>query len=450
MTLHNVKIAIHTLGCKVNIYESEAMEQLLREEGAEIVPFSSPADVYLINTCTVTNMADRKSRQMLNRAKTLNPDALVAACGCYAEIRKGETLESSGADLVIGNAEKSRVAEILAEALRKKREEETPDYREDDPVPDISAVKEFDSMYLREVRSHTRADVKVQDGCNQFCSYCIIPYARGRIRSRNAEDAVREIRTLAENGVQEVVLTGIHLSSYGKDLPEGPDLIGLIEQVHDIPGIKRIRLGSLEPRIITEETAERLSGLPKLCPHFHLSLQSGSRTVLRRMNRHYTPEEYLAACEILRKYFDRPALTTDVIVGFPGETEEEFRESLAFVREAGFYELHVFMYSRRKGTVADRMDGQIPESVKKARSAEMIALGKELSPRFRESLIGKEVSVLTEQQAVIGGKTYLTGYTKEYVKAALPADCEENTVYTGTVSGMLGDEAVILSDFTKN
>ena len=450
MTLSNVKIAIHTLGCKVNIYESEAMEQLLREQGAEIVSFREAADVYLINTCTVTNMADRKSRQMLNRAKALNPDALVVACGCYAEIRKEETISSSGADLVIGNGEKSRVSEIIGEALRKKRSENAGPYREQDAVPDIRFVKDFDSMFLREVRSHTRADVKVQDGCNQFCTYCIIPYARGRILSRSPEDTVREIRELAQNGVQEVVLTGIHLSSYGKDLPGAPDLVGLTEMVHEIPGIRRIRLGSLEPRFVTEETAERLSRLPKLCPHFHLSLQSGSRTVLQRMNRHYTPEEYLEACRILHRYFDRPALTTDVIVGFPGETEEEFRDSLAFVKEVSFYEMHVFMYSRRKGTIADRMEGQIPESVKKARSAEMIALGAEMSARFRESLTGRTVSVLTEQEAVIGGKPYLTGYTKEYVKAALPVSCRENTIYTGTASGLLGEDTLLLSDFTEN
>ena len=439
MDLHGQKIAFHTLGCKVNIYETEAMEQLVRKAGAVLVPFDGPADIYVINTCTVTNIADRKSRQMIHRAKKQCPEAVVAACGCYAQMSQEDALFETGADLIIGTDEKGRIAEILSDYLNKGLNR---------AVSDVSKAAVFKPMMLETVQEHTRADVKVQDGCNQFCAYCIIPYARGRIRSKKPEDALREIETLTANGVQEVVLTGIHLSSYGKDLTEPVTLLDLIEQVHALPGVKRIRLGSLEPRIVTEEFAARLSKLEKICPHFHLSLQSGSASVLKRMNRHYSPEEYKESCGILRRFFDDPAITTDVIAGFPGETAEEHRESLAFVKEIGFYELHVFKYSRRKGTVADRMPDQVPEEVKTERSAELIELGEQMSADYRARKCGKRAEMLTEEPAVLNGKTYISGYTKEYIRVLAPEGAGENRILCGTVRKIPETDAYYLEPHT--
>lgn len=308
------KVALHNLGCKVNAYETEAMQEMLENHGYEIVPFKEGADIYIINTCTVTNMADRKSRQMLHRAKKMNPDAIVVATGCYVQAQEENGNVDECIDIIIGNNKKKDLIEILENHIEKS-------------VIDINHTKEYEEMHLSKTAEHTRAYIKVQDGCNQFCTYCIIPFARGRVRSRAKEDVIREVTELANNGYQEVVLTGIHLSSYGVDL-EGEDLLSLILAVHEVEGIQRIRLGSLEPRIITEEFAKTIAGLPKMCPHFHLSLQSGCDETLRRMNRRYTSEEYYEKCQLLRKYFDNPALTTDVIVGFPGETEEEDRKSV--------------------------------------------------------------------------------------------------------------------------
>ena len=425
-----MKVSFHTLGCKVNIYETEVMEGLLREAGYEIVPFQEKADICVINTCTVTNIADRKSRQMIHKARKLNPEALIAAAGCYVQVQDREALLSEGIDVLIGADEKQDIVEILEEACRSG-------VRTD--VADAGKTGAFRKMTLLSPAEHTRADIKVQDGCDSFCSYCIIPYARGRIRSKEIADCVREITALSLKGVREFVLTGIHLSSYGRDLPEQPSLSDLILAVSEIPGVDRIRLGSLEPGIVTEEFAGTVSKIPKLCPHFHLSLQSGDADTLKRMNRHYTPDSYERSCEILRKYFDSPALTTDIIVGFPGETEEAFLHSMAFAEKIGFYELHVFQYSRRKGTRADRMDGQIPEDVKKKRSRELIALGDTMSRRFEAYWEGKTAEVLTEYPDTVSGAAGFYGYTKEYIRVFVPGASRANEIVTGVLQRESGE-----------
>ncbi len=406
------KAALHNLGCKVNAYETEAMQEILENAGYEIVPFAEIADIYIINTCTVTNIADRKSRQMLHRARKQNPDAIIVAAGCYAQAQENEKHPIEPCvDIVIGNNRKKDLLQILKqyELQRQKTKE----------VIDINHTKEYETLHLTKTGEHTRAYIKVQDGCNQFCSYCIIPLARGRVRSRTTEDVVKEVTALAENGYKEVVLTGIHLSSYGLDLEQGNSLLSLILAVHKIEGIQRIRLGSLEPRIITEEFARTIAALPKICPHFHLSLQSGCDATLKRMNRRYTSEEYYEKCVLLRKYFDHPALTTDVIVGFPGETEEEFAASKAFVNKVDFYETHIFKYSRREGTKAAVMDGQVPEPVKTRRSNEMLEMGIEKQRKYEESFLGKEVEVLIEEPAMLDGRQVQSGHTREYLKVVL-------------------------------
>ncbi len=527
-------IAFHNLGCKVNSYETDVMQQILQEKGYNIVPFDQTADIYIVNTCTVTNIADRKSRQMLHRAKQLNPDAVVVAVGCYVQTGL-ETIEKDGSiDLVVGNNRKKEIAHILEEFLREREQRsgsrEFSSVAQTEPpqgtavqveppqgiavqaeppqgtavqaeplqgtavqaeppqgtavqaeppqgtavqteppqgtavqaeppqgtavqaepshgtimsgksswstvlqdktlhgaaLADINHPLEYEEMTLKQTAEHTRAYIKIQDGCNQFCSYCAIPYARGRVRSRKQENVIKEIRGLVEAGFKEVVLTGIHISSYGIDF-EGKKaysgesgLIGLIERIQEIDGLERIRLGSLEPRIVTEETAERLSVLSKLCPHFHLSLQSGCDAVLRRMNRHYTIGEYYTGVEHLRKYFDNPAVTTDIIVGFPGETEEEFTETKAFLEKVRFYEMHIFKYSRREGTAAASMPGQVPEQTKTQRSNILLAMEKQQSAEFRRRYIGGEAEVLLEEEKEIGGEIYLIGHTKDYVKAAV-------------------------------
>ena len=421
------KAALHNLGCKVNAYETEAMQEMLENAGYEIVPFKEGADIYIINTCTVTNIADRKSRQMLHRARKMNPDAIVVAAGCYVQAQDGKEVDPC-IDIVLGNNHKKDLIKILEEYSTKKAAgAERSEMSDKKPravaeIEDINQTHEYESLHLTKPGDHTRAYIKVQDGCNQFCTYCIIPYARGRVRSREQEDVVNEVKSLASNGYQEVVLTGIHLSSYGIDFDGERHLLDLIRAVHDVDGIRRIRLGSLEPGIITEEFAGALSGLPKICPHFHLSLQSGCDATLKRMNRRYTSEEYYEKCCILRKYFENPALTTDVIVGFPGETEEEFRASLAFVDKVDFYETHIFKYSKREGTKAARMEDQIDEQVKTARSAVMIELGEKKRKAYEESFIGKPVEVLVEEEAMLGGKKVQTGHTKEYIKIALESE----------------------------
>ena len=411
------KAALHNLGCKVNAYETEAMQELLEQNGYEIVPFKDDADVYIINTCTVTNMADRKSRQMLHRAKKMNPNAIIVATGCYVQTQEGSVDESI--DIIIGNNRKKDLVEILDAYEEQRNKDHENKLRE---VIDINHTHEYEELHLSHTAEHTRAYIKVQDGCNQFCSYCIIPFARGRVRSRKKEDVVAEVRTLASKGYKEVVLTGIHLSSYGVDT--GDSLLSLILAVHDIDGILRIRLGSLEPRIVTEEFAKTISALEKMCPHFHLSLQSGCNATLQRMNRRYSAEEYFEKCELLRKYFDHPALTTDVIVGFPMESEEEFEESKNFVDRVNFYETHIFKYSQRHGTKAAVMEGQIPDQVKTERSAQLIELGERKQKEYEKRLIGQTVEVLMEEAVTIDGEVYQVGHTKEYVKVGLKT--EEN------------------------
>lgn len=403
-----MKVALHNLGCKVNAYETEAMQELLEQSGYEIVPFKEGADIYIINTCTVTNVADRKSRQMLHRAKKMNPDAIVVAAGCYVQAQEKNGEVDECIDIVIGNNKKKELIEIIEQYCMERQGVKKA-------IIDINHTKEYEEMHLTKTAEHTRAYIKVQDGCNQFCSYCIIPFARGRVRSRAKEDVISEVKDLAANGYQEVVLTGIHLSSYGVDL-EGEDLLSLILAVNEIEGINRIRLGSLEPRIITEEFAKTIASLEKMCPHFHLSLQSGCDETLRRMNRRYTAEEYYEKCQLLRKYFDNPALTTDIIVGFPGETEEEFAKSKAFVDKVNFYETHIFKYSKRAGTKAAVMENQVPEQIKTLRSNELLALDQEKRGQYEKDFLGKTVEVLVEEKIQHEGKEVQVGHTKEYIK----------------------------------
>ena len=409
------KVALHNLGCKVNAYEIEAMQQLLEEAGYEIVPFEPGADIYVINTCTVTNIADRKSRQMLHKAKKMNPEAIVVATGCYVQTG-GEKLEKDEAiDLVLGNNQKINIVEALAEYAENK-----PGHGSH--VIKINQTKEYEELSIDHTAEHVRAYIKVQDGCNQFCTYCIIPYARGRVRSRNIESVLKEVRALAEKGYKEVVLTGIHLSSYGVDFPEEKKetLLSLIRAVHEIEGIRRIRLGSLEPGIVTREFAEGIAALPKVCPHFHLSLQSGCDETLERMNRRYRSGEYRERCELLREVYGNPALTTDVIVGFPQESEEEFRKSYDFVDSIRFYETHIFKYSRRQGTKAAAMDGQLTEAEKSFRSEKMIELHHRHAGDYEKSMLGKNLEVLIEEEYTKDGRTWYLGHSREYIKTAVP------------------------------
>ena len=444
------KAALHNLGCKVNAYETEAMQQQLEERGYEIVPFDQKADVYIINTCSVTNIADRKSRQMLHRAKKLNPEAVVVAAGCYVQVASDALKEDDSVDIIVGNNNKARLADILEEYM-KDRQGDEGGY-----VLDIARAREYEELHVSRLGEHTRAFIKVQDGCNQFCSYCIIPYARGRVRSRKPEDVEAEVKGLVARWYREVVLTGIHLSSYGTEHMEGSPVKGgdwdsgplwdLIERIHRVEGLERIRLGSLEPRIITREFAEKLAGLPEFCPHFHLSLQSGCDATLKRMNRHYTTEDYLRRCGILREIFDHPAITTDVIAGFPGETEEEFEETRRFLETVRFYEMHVFKYSKRQGTRAAVMEDQVSEQVKARRSDVLLELEKTMSREYRERFAGSRVSVLFEEAAEIGGKWYMMGHTPQYVRAALPLEDGMNREEFGGrimelfASGLLNDE----------
>ena len=407
------KVALHNLGCKVNAYELEAMQQMLEAAGYQVVPFAPGADIYIINTCTVTNIADRKSRQMLHRARKMNPEALVVAAGCYAQAGKEKVEADPSIDLIIGNNMKQNLVQILEEYKKGG------DRRY---ITDLAHSCSYEELTIRRTAEHTRAYIKVQDGCNQFCSYCIIPYAMGRVRSRKTREVVREVEKLAAEGYQEVVLTGIHLSSYGIDRKEdGEDLLSLIRNVHQVEGIARIRLGSLEPGIVTEEFVKAISAMPKVCPHFHLSLQSGCTDTLRRMNRRYTAEEYREKCDLLRRYYENPALTTDIIAGFPGENEEEFQQTMEFVDSIRFYETHIFPYSRREGTRAADMEGQVPEPVKKERSHRLIVLGEKNRKAYSEQFLGKTLEVLFEEKETIGGISCWVGHTMEYLRVAVPA-----------------------------
>ncbi len=440
-------IALHNLGCKVNGYEMDVMQQILQEKGYKIVSFDEKADIYIINTCTVTNIADQKSRQMLHRARKKNPEAIVVAAGCYVQTGEEKIAEDLTVDLVIGNNRKKDVAEILEEYLGARRKGTLP--RADRTlrsrtVIDINHTKEYEEMKLHGTGGHTRAYVKIQDGCNQFCSYCIIPYARGRVRSRGEEDILKEVSGLIENGYQEVVLTGIHISSYGIDRG-GSELLQLLEKLNAMEGLKRIRLGSLEPGIITEEFAEKLSGLSCVCPHFHLSLQSGCDETLRRMNRRYTTGEYLEKVEMLRKYFDRPAITTDIIVGFPGETEEEFAVTEAFLTKVHFSEMHIFKYSRRQGTRAAAMEAQIPDQVKNERSGRLMRLARLMSQEYRQSFAGEKAEVLYEEAKMQNGEVYQIGHTVRYIKTGRKTqEALRNRILTETLTEDFLDDMVLV------
>lgn len=434
----SLKAAFLTLGCKVNQYETDAMRELLEAAGYDIVDFKERADVYIINTCSVTNMADRKSRQMIHRARKKNPDAVVVAAGCYVQAAENELQEKGIADVLIGNNKKKDIVRILEEYFQKG--EKTAE------VLDISCTNEYESLTIHKINEHTRAYIKIQDGCNQFCSYCIIPYTRGRIRSKQPEDVIQEIRALAREGYKEVVLTGIHLSSYGMDFPEEnrTDLLAVIENVQKIDGIERIRLGSLEPRIITEEFAQGLKKCSKVCPHFHLSLQSGCDETLKRMNRKYTTEEYKKALAILRDTFEHPALTTDVIVGFAGETEEEFEKTRAYLEEINLYEMHIFKFSVRKGTRAERMPGQVPEDVKTKRSAVLLAMTERHKKDFEQWYIGRKEKVLLEEMVEINGTKYMQGHTERYVKVVVNFDenseiLRQNHIVAVKIQGFLDE-----------
>lgn len=428
--IRNLKIALHNLGCKVNNYEMDVMSQKIKEAGGIIVPFGEKADVYIINTCTVTNIADRKSRQMLHKAKKENPDSVVVAVGCYVETGIEGVKKDECIDLAVGNNKKAEIVEILDEFLEVRNEYDDKTLG-GTSIIDINKTSEYEDMTLSELPGRTRAYIKIQDGCNQFCTYCVIPYARGRIRSRDMDDILAEIEGLVKKGCKEVVLTGIHISSYGVDKGESA-IIDLVEKINGIEGLERVRLSSLEPRIITRENAKRLGALKKLCPHFHLSLQSGSDSVLKRMNRHYTSADFKAGVEYLREAFENPAITTDIIVGFPGETEEEFEECRKFVEDINFYEIHVFKYSPRKGTVAAGMKEQLTDRQKSVRSDVLLNLTKEQSKSYREGFLDKELSVLWEDTEEINKITYVIGHTDKYVRVAVP-ESEANAY--GAISG---------------
>ncbi len=445
-----MRVGFLTLGCKVNSYETEKMKIKFEEQGHTVVAFEEKADVYIVNTCTVTNIADRKSRKMLHRAKRRNPNSLVVAAGCYVDSsdKKGE--KDSSVDLFVTNAMKEDLVAFVVEAMKERN-----------IVPMQVAEEEFEKEHhmTKEAmaQKHTRAYLKVQNGCNQYCTYCIIPYVRGPLSSKPVEDVVYEVEQLAKDGIQEVVLTGIHLSSYGVDLTEcknfleleGRMLLKLIRNVAKVDGIERIRLGSLEPRIITKNFLEELSQIPEVCPHFHLSLQSGCDQTLHRMNRHYSADEYEAGVKMIRAYFKHPAITTDIIVGFPQETEEEFEATCAFARRIAFAQIHVFKYSRRQGTMADAMTGQVDETIKNQRSEKLIGIEKELEKEYQKYFIGKKEEVLLEEVQLIEGREYVVGYNERYVRIAVSCtempDAKErcNTIATVKIERHLTDEILL-------
>ena len=454
------RAAFHNLGCKVNSYELDIMRQKMEKSGYSIVPFEEEADVYVINTCTVTNIADRKSRQMIHKAKKRNPDAVVIAVGCYVETDPERVGTDSAIDLAIGNNNKARIAELLDEFLAQqdKADRRTLGGK---TMTDLTHRPQYEDMQLEDP-GHTRAFVKIQDGCNQFCSYCIIPYARGRIRSRRPGEILKEIRTIAGKGIREVVLTGIHISSYGLEwdartdnvpfdpLKSGAFLLDLMEEIRKIPGIERIRLSSLEPRIMTEEFVKGIADMPEVCPHFHLSLQSGCNATLRRMNRHYTAEEFMESVKLLRRYYEEPAITTDVIVGFPGESEAEFEETVKFLEEVNFYEMHVFKYSVRKGTVAAKLPVQIPDPVKGVRSDVLLEMTERQSKDYRSRFIGKSEELLLEEIIQTPEGACWRGHTKRYVEGYIPCDSdgaqqfEAGQLVRGTFTGAVAGAPALM------
>ncbi len=451
-------VAFHTLGCKVNTYETEAMQQLMESAGYRCVEFGERADVYIVNTCSVTNIADRKSRQMLHRARKMNEDAIVVAAGCYVESAKNKIDEDLSIDIIVGNNNKNDIVNIINEYLQDKIRNKF--------IIDINKETEYEEFNIRKINDHTRAFIKVQDGCNQFCSYCIIPFTRGRVRSRKMENILDEVKNLSASGYKEIVLTGIHLSSYGVDFLDESynkrmekltrteesdeefvtknELLCLIENIANIEGIERVRIGSLEPRIIQENFIKSLSNIDKFCPHFHLSLQSGCDRTLKSMNRKYTADEFYEGVKLIRKYFDSPAITTDIIVGFPGETKTDFEESKAFVEKVKFYETHIFPYSIREGTKAANMP-QVDGNEKVQRANILNEINLKNQKEFRALRIGKEDELLCEEIFIKDGIEYFTGYTKEYVKVAvLNSDLKTNDIVRGKIVDFLTDDILLL------
>lgn len=437
------KAAFHNLGCKVNAYELDCIQEAFAKAGYEVVPFDDIADVYVVNTCTVTNIADRKSRQMLHRARKMNPEAIVVATGCYVQTAAEQVEKDEAIDLFVGNNQKSLIVDLVEQYIN------TNCQSEHSLLLDIASETDYEEMNLTTTMEHTRAYIKIQDGCNQFCSYCAIPYARGRVRSRDIEDIVKEVQGLVNKGYKEIVLTGIHISSFGVDLNKEKvnELIPLLKRLNTIEGLARIRLGSLEPRIISDRFVSELVNITKLCPHFHLSLQSGCDTVLKRMNRHYTTEEYKKGVTILRSFYDNPAITTDIIAGFPGETDEEFEEGLEFIKRVEFFETHIFKYSRRKGTVADKMPNQVPDALKQQRSNILIKLSEENKNKYLEKMLGEEIQILLEEEIEIDGEKYMLGHTPNYCQAAVAmnggVDLESNTIVSG-IAKAINDKGVII------
>jgi len=436
------KVAFHTLGCKVNIYETEAMQELMQKAGYSIVDFDDKADIYVVNTCSVTNMADRKSRQMLHKAKKDNPDAVIVAVGCYVQAAAKSIKQDEKIDIIIGNNMKNKIADIINDYY-EHQDPNTVDIS-GDFVLDISKIKEYEEFRVLKHKEHTRAFIKIQDGCNQFCSYCIIPYTRGRVRSRSIEEIEKEVRDLVNAGYKEVILTGIHISSYGLDFEEKIQLIELVEKVAKVAGVERLRISSLEPRIITEEFVERLAKLDNFCPHFHLSLQSGSDNTLKAMSRRYDASEFKEGVRLIRKYFYMPALTTDIIAGFPGETEDDFTESLEYIRDIGFFELHVFPYSKREGTKAASMKETLSNKDKTRRVNLLLSMQEPIRRKFLEEKIGKEVEVLIESEFEHENKRYVLGHSKEYIKVALPyIEKARNMIIPAKLISFIKDDIIL-------
>ena len=458
----NKTAAFLSLGCKVNSYETEAMRGMFEAAGYQIVDFKDTADVYIVNTCTVTNIADRKSRQMLHQAKHRNPKAVIAAVGCYVQAAEEVLQQDSAVDLVVGNNKKSDIVAMVERCMESNNKGEL--------VEDISGHQEYEELHVITTMERTRAFIKIQDGCNRFCSYCIIPYVRGRVRSRREEDILEEVNNLAQKGYQEIVLTGIHISSYGTDRnnqssenetmksvneeldsvelnahpPEERPLAKLIIEIGKIEGVKRIRLGSLEPRIITGEFLKEISSVKQFCPHFHLSLQSGSDSVLKRMNRKYLAEEYDQRVQMIKEYFELPSFTTDVIVGFPGETEQEFQETMQFVKRIGFSHIHVFKYSKRAGTKAADMPGQIAEEIKSSRSDKLITISNLMAEEYRQQFVGRIEEILFEESIEIEGRKYQVGHNKHYLRLAVPSDEElSNQLLKVEVVGFLSSDILL-------
>lgn len=437
-------VAFLSLGCKVNSYETEAMRGMFEARGYSIVDFKEVADIYVINTCTVTNIADRKSRQMLHQARKRNPNGIIAAVGCYVQASDKKLTEDNTVDIIVGNNKKSDIVTLVERYMKNQDKEEL--------VIDINKVKEYEDLNVSSTLEKTRAFIKIQDGCNRFCSYCIIPYVRGRVRSRTDEDIINEITDLTVKGYKEFVLTGIHISSYGTDMmSEGVKekdinpLASLIVKVSNIKGVERIRLGSLEPRIITEPFVKAIAQVKQFCPHFHLSLQSGSDSVLKRMNRKYNAHEYYEKVLLLREYFEEPAFTTDIIVGFPGETEEEFHETLDFVKRIAFSQIHVFKYSKREGTVAAKMDNQIPEDVKSTRSHKLIQVSEAMSKEYKALFVGRIEKILVEEVIEIDGNSYNIGHNERYIKLAVESSEDlSNEIIEGEVMKNLTGEIMFI------